>query len=109
MVNKMQNTTTNEIFKNREYMTPEQLAVAEEFEQMVVKEYQLCIANMRKANELANLESTSTESDTRMSINCAGLEIDAIREYWLNRFVAIVQTIEHRNPDLERKLRQSYL
>jgi hypothetical protein len=100
---------TSEVFKNQSYMTPEQLNIAEEFQKTIEAEYALCAGEMKKANIAAASGATSTNSDEKLSINYACLEIDAIREYWFNRLVRLIQIIEHRNPQLEKELAKKYL
>ncbi|MBG1242593.1 hypothetical protein [Nostoc sp. NZL] len=99
----------NEVFKNQRYMTPEQLNIAQEFQKTIEAEYALCAGEMKKAKKAAASGATSTNSDEKLSINYACLEIDAIREYWFNRLVSLIQIIEHRNPQLEKELANKYL
>lgn len=103
------NEITVKVFKNQEYMTPEQLSIAEEFQKMIEAEYALCAGEMKKANIAAVSGATSINSDEKLSINYACLEIDAIREYWFNRLVSLMQIIEHRNPQFEKELAKKYL
>lgn len=100
--------TTSKVFKNQEYMNSEQLLIAEDFEKMIEAEYQLCATRMKQANQVANRADKPTDS-TKISVNYACLEIDAIREYWFNRLIAITQIIEHRNPLFARELSKKYL
>jgi hypothetical protein len=97
------------VFKNQDYMTTEQQNIAEEFQQMIEAEYALCTSQMKKTNQLATSGITSTNSDEKISINYACLEIDAIREYWMNRLVAMMQIVEKRNPVLAKELASKYL
>ncbi|QLE46417.1 hypothetical protein FD723_40105 (plasmid) [Nostoc sp. C052] len=104
----MDNSTTDKVFKNQEYMNSEQLLIAEKFETMIEGEYKLCATQMKQANKAANPKDKPIDS-TRISVNYACLEIDAIREYWFNRLIAIAQIIEHRNPQLAKDLSKKYL
>jgi hypothetical protein len=99
----------NEVFKNQRYMTPEQLNIAEEFQNTIEVEYALCAGEMKKANIAAARDDTSTNSDEELSIDYACSEIDAIRKYWYNRLLSLIQLIEHRNPQLTEKLANKYL
>jgi hypothetical protein len=97
------------MFKNKDYMTPDQQTIAEEFEKMIEAEYALCTSQMKKANKSAMSGIESTNPDEKISINYACLEIDAIREYWFNRLVAMMQITEKRNSTLAKQLAKKYL
>ncbi|BAB77467.1 hypothetical protein ACN23B_30605 (plasmid) [Anabaena sp. FACHB-709] len=103
------NEVISDVFKNQQYMTPEQLSIAHEFQKMIENEYALCAREMKKANQAAVSKPISTNPDEKLSINYAGLEIDAIREYWFNRLVSLIQVIENRNPQLNKELANKYL
>jgi hypothetical protein len=102
------NEIIGKVFKNWEYMTTEQLSIAEEFQKMIETEYALCAGEMKKANKAA-FGDESTNSDEKLSIDYAGLEIDVIRKYWYNRLFSLIQLIEYRNPQLTEELAKKYL
>jgi hypothetical protein len=97
------------MFKNTDYMSVEQQSLASEFEAMVEAEYALCTVQMKRANQLAVAELESDDGEESISINYARLEIDSIREYWMNRLVAIIQIVEKRNRALSIELGKKYL
>ncbi|NJL64761.1 MAG: hypothetical protein HC903_26805 [Methylacidiphilales bacterium] len=82
------------MFRNTEYMSLEQQAIAEQFTSMVEAEYALCTSEIQCANKLAMLSLESDDVEEKISINYACLEIDSIREYWTNRLVAMMQIVE---------------
>ncbi|MEB3219956.1 MAG: hypothetical protein VKN72_27505 [Nostocales cyanobacterium 94392] len=90
-------------------MTSEQQNIADDFMGMVEKEYALCVQEMNKANIAAMSGNSSDNSNEKLSINYACLEIDAIREYWFNRLVSLMQIIEKRNSLWSKELRNKYL
>ncbi|MBD6620544.1 hypothetical protein FNW02_33415 [Komarekiella sp. 'clone 1'] len=102
------NEIIGKVFKNQEYMTPEQLSIAEEFQKMIEAEYALCTGEMKKANKAA-FGDESTNSDEELSTDYACSEIDAIRKYWYNRLFNLIQLIEYRNPQLTEELANKYL
>lgn len=42
------NEVVSNVFKNQQYMTPEQLSIAHEFQNMIEAEYALCAGEMKK-------------------------------------------------------------
>ena len=101
--------TVETVFKSRDYMTPEQLTIANEFEQMIETEYALCCREMKRANTEAVTRNKTANIDEERAIDYSCSEIDAIHGYWYNRLFSIIKIIEHRNPQLSKELEQKYL
>ncbi|MBW4564908.1 MAG: hypothetical protein KME32_28050 [Mojavia pulchra JT2-VF2] len=103
------NEVISNVFKNQQYMTPEQLSIAHEFQNLIEAEYALCTVEMKRANQAAASKATSTNPDEKQSVNYACSEIDAIRKYWYNRLLHLIQLIEYRDPHLTEELASKYL
>jgi hypothetical protein len=86
-------------------MTQQQKVVVEEFEAEIELEYALCIAQIQKAEQAIEWATTDL---TEQEQNLANSEIDALRKYWHERLVALVNLASWRVPKLLQQLSQKY-
>lgn len=94
------------MFRAKEYMTEKQKTVVEDFETGIEAEFALCMAEIQKANQSIEWDTTSLSKQQQ---DYANSEIDALRKYWYNRLEALLNLLSWRSPKLLEELSNKYM
>jgi hypothetical protein len=97
------------IFRSQDKMTPEQQAIANNFERMIESELSLCRSNYKAATNAVNLNYEGLSDDEMRSLDAINHEINVIAQYWFLRAGSLIELIDKKNLKLAEQLRDKYL
>lgn len=96
------------MFRCTEYMSQEQLVVAQEFQDRIEIEYALCVSEIRKINQ-AITNNSSSESSSWSDKDCANQSFHSLHKYWQGRLDCLINFIAEKDYKLSEELAKKYL
>ena len=96
------------MFRCQEYMTPEQLIITEEFQNLIETEYALCAREIERI-EKSYVWRSNRESIEEAEVDCANLQLTSVQNYWQKRLDCIIDFVEKKDFKLGRELAVKYL
>jgi tmRNA-binding protein len=90
------------IFKARDYMTDEQLSIADSFQQLIESEYEICVAEILRTGQ-AMRESKAIDEGRKIEL--ANREINSLHLYWQRRLFSLLEFLETQDYQFCKELK----